>query len=129
MKRGNIVLNRRLFHTGKALADWAKSGMNWAAGPGRDAVMRHGRAVLASPVLCQTLAVCHNNLLDDLGEHQATQSTVSATLVALVDGDPGWRNNLLLGINGYMDEITFTPAAKYALLFDEDASTPRPLGA
>lgn len=95
MKRGNLVLNRKLFKRGRALAKWAKTGMNWADGPGKEDCKRHGRAVLASPALCQTLAVCVDNLVDELGQNCATQSTVSATLAAMIDGDHGWRISLI----------------------------------
>lgn len=96
MKRGNKVLNRLLFRAGKNLARWAATGMNWADGPGKEATKRQARAILASPALCQALAVCHGNLVDDLdqGPH-GNQSTVSATLAAMVDGDHGWRISLI----------------------------------
>lgn len=94
MKRGNIVLNRKLFKTGKDLATWASTGMNWAPGEGREATIRQGKTVLASPILRQTLAVCHEVLLSDLGQ-EGSQSTVSATLAAIVDGNRDWRISLL----------------------------------
>jgi len=95
MKRGNVVLNRKLFKRGRSLAEWAKTGMNWGECPIKENVKRQARVVMKDPLLCQTLAVCVDNLVDELDQNHATQSTVSATLAAMVDGDHGWRISLI----------------------------------
>jgi len=47
MKRGNQVLNAAAVKTGRTMARWAASGMNWGDGPHKAAVMAAGRRILA----------------------------------------------------------------------------------
>lgn len=46
MKRGNQVLNAAAVKTGRVMARWAASGMNWGDGPHKAAVMAAGRRIL-----------------------------------------------------------------------------------
>ena len=48
MKRGNkVAVNAAAVKTGRNMARWAASGMNWAEGPHKAAVMAAGRQILA----------------------------------------------------------------------------------
>ena len=47
MKRGNKVVNAEAVKVGRAMARWATTGMNWADGPHKDAVMAAGRRILS----------------------------------------------------------------------------------
>lgn len=46
MKRCRVVISKAAVKTGKTMARWAESGMNWAEGPHRTEVMAAGREVL-----------------------------------------------------------------------------------
>lgn len=47
MKRGNKVVNAAAVKAGRSMARWAASGMNWAEGAHKAAVMAAGRQILA----------------------------------------------------------------------------------
>lgn len=46
MKRGKQVVNATAIKTGRMVARWAASGMNWGDGPHKAAVMAAGRRIL-----------------------------------------------------------------------------------
>ena len=83
MKKGKEVLNARKVRQGRSLARWAATGMNWADGPARSALMDEGRRIAADKSACADLYNIVKKTMADTGTHCATQSAVSASIDAL----------------------------------------------
>ena len=78
MKRNGQVVSKAAVKTGRAMARWAASGMNWGDGPHKAAVMAAGCAIIGGGAVA----------LDRLG-----RKFLTAEAAAIAAGEAGDRNS------------------------------------
>lgn len=78
MKRHNIVFNARALRSGRGIAAWAASGMNWGEGPLRDRVEAAANRALRDPAQLERIG---REVLALLSAGDALTQTAAAQIV------------------------------------------------